>query len=205
MPSQQAITLWVQQLRSGNERAVQQLWENYFSRLAYFARKKLQGRARLVEDEEDVALSAFRSFCRGMEDGRFANIADRDDLWNLLITVTLHKVLHLVRSEGRIKRGGNWKRVEGTSDDDSSEILNTLASAGPSPQVAAEVAEECDRLLDMLPNAEFKELAVLKMEGHTNQQIAAIWNKAERTVERKLNLIRQIWEKEAGDHQAKQA
>jgi DNA-directed RNA polymerase specialized sigma24 family protein len=41
-------------------------------------------------------------------------------------------------------------------------------------------------------------IAVWKMEGHTNHEIAAKLGCAPSTVERRLQLIRQIWEKGAG-------
>jgi DNA-binding NarL/FixJ family response regulator len=54
----------------------------------------------------------------------------------------------------------------------------------------------CERFF-LPPKQELVELALLKMEGYTNDEIAKRWQKAERTVERKLNLIRKIWAKYA--------
>ena len=90
-----SVTRWIGELKSGGDFAVQHLWERYFERLVRLARKKLQGtrRPRIVEDEEDAALSAFDSFCRGVDRGRFARLADRDDLWRLLVVLTLRKAL----------------------------------------------------------------------------------------------------------------
>jgi len=195
-----SITLWVEQLRAGNSQAAQQLWEAYYRRLIELARKKLAGRRRLVGDEEDVALSAFKSLCRGLEQGRFPNIADRDDLWNLLVTLTLHKVLHLVRDEQRLKRGGCWTFVNFATSD--GEILDQLVCREPPPEMATQLTEEVDRLLRQLPNAELVELALLRMEGFTNAEISRRWQKTERTIERKLNLVRQIW-KRAGESRSK--
>src|SRR5262245_40236461 len=108
--SQNSVTMWVEKLREGDRDGAQRLWTTYYRRLVGLARQQLEGRVRLVDDEEDVALSAFKSFCRGVEEGRFPQIEDRGDLWNLLVTITLHKVLHLVRDEGRQKRGGRMQR-----------------------------------------------------------------------------------------------
>ena len=46
---------------------------------------------RRAADEEDVALSAFDSFCRGAEQGRFPQLDGRDDLWHLLVVITVRK------------------------------------------------------------------------------------------------------------------
>jgi hypothetical protein len=61
------------------------------------ARKKPGGRRHfLFADEEDVALSAFDSLCRGVEAGRFPQLFDRSDLWLVLVLVTTYKVADLV-------------------------------------------------------------------------------------------------------------
>src|SRR6516164_8814650 len=79
MASEGSVTRWIGQLQAGDPAAVQQLWQRYFQRLVVLARKKLRGSPRRVADEEDVALSAFDSFCRQAEKGRFPQLLDRDD------------------------------------------------------------------------------------------------------------------------------
>src|SRR5438105_11118264 len=98
---------WLDQLRAGDWAVAQKLWERYFRRLVGLAAKKLRGVPRRAADEEDVALSAFDSFCRGLEDGRFPQLRDRNNLWALLVTITARKARKVVRREGRQKRGGN--------------------------------------------------------------------------------------------------
>jgi hypothetical protein len=67
------------------------LWERYFRRLVGLARPRLDNTARRAADEQDVALSALASVFRGVEEGRFPQLGDRDDLWRLLVTVTVRK------------------------------------------------------------------------------------------------------------------
>jgi hypothetical protein len=88
MSSEHSVTHWIDQLKAGDQAAAQKLWEGYFHRLVRLARTKLQGAPKRAADEEDVALSAFDSFCQGVERGRFPQLADRDDLWRLLVTLT---------------------------------------------------------------------------------------------------------------------
>src|SRR3954447_6495601 len=85
MDSPGSVTCWLDGLRLGDDAAAQWLWEGYFARLVGMARKKLRGRRPRAADEEDVALSAFDSFCRGAEAGRFPRLNDRDDLWQVLV------------------------------------------------------------------------------------------------------------------------
>src|SRR3954452_19706131 len=105
MSSVGSVTHWIQALRGGDPGAAQKLWERYFPRLVGLARARLQGARRRAEDEEDVALSAFDSFCRGAREGRFPRLADRNDLWRLLVVLTARKAVDLLQREGRLKRG----------------------------------------------------------------------------------------------------
>ena len=69
----------------------------------------------------------------------------------------------------------------------------------PTPAFAAQVAEECRRLLDGLGDAELRAVAVAKMEGHRNADIAARLEVTERTVERRLGVIRKLWSAGEGE------
>jgi DNA-directed RNA polymerase specialized sigma24 family protein len=105
MASEGSVSRWIGPLKAGDPRAAQELWERYFQRLVGVARKRLRVRSPRAADEEDVALSAFHSLCRGAQQGRFPRLDDRDDLWRLLVLLTARKASHLVRDEGRQKRG----------------------------------------------------------------------------------------------------
>ncbi len=185
-----SVSLWIEQLKNGDHAAAQKLWESYFARLVRLAEAHLRGAARAVADEEDVVLSAFDSFCRGAEHGRFPQLADRNDLWQLLVLITRRKASDLVEFNARQKR-----RSAGTL---SLEALRADAAAfdpegnEPSPDFAAQIAEEVQRLLYALGKDDLRKLALWKMEGYANAEIAARLGCVERTVERKLWVIRQI-------------
>src|SRR5262245_5769209 len=106
MTSHGSVTGWMGRARQGDDHAAGQLWQRYFHQLVSLARGALKGAPRRAADEEDVALSAFDSFCRGAEQGRFPDLNDRDNLWRLLVVLTRRKAAHLKRDEGRQKRGG---------------------------------------------------------------------------------------------------
>ena len=112
MPSAGSVSRWLDQVHAGDSGAVQRLWERYFARLVGLARKKLRHAPRRAADEEDVALSAFQSFCRNAENGRFPDLMDRDGLLRLLVVMTGRKANHLIRDEGRQKRGGEPEKAE---------------------------------------------------------------------------------------------
>ena len=193
-----SVTLWIGRLKAGDHAAAHPLWERYFRRLVGLARKRLRDAPRLPADEEDVALSAFDSFCRGAENGRFPLLADRDGLWHLLVVLTARKAFDLVQHERRQKRGGG--RVSGESalhapgpeGDDETGLAGVIGDE-PTPEFAAQVAEEYRRLLDALGDEELRLVARWRMEGYTNAEIAARLGCAEPTVERRLRVIRSIW------------
>jgi DNA-directed RNA polymerase specialized sigma24 family protein len=202
MPQTGSVTTWVGQLRAGNHAAAQQLWQRYFSRLVGLARGRLQGLRRGAKDEEDVALSAFDSFCRAAERGRFPRLEDRDDLWQVLMTITARKAADLRQKERRLKRGGGKVRGESALDgllgpEDGGAGIEQVVGAEPTPELAAEVADEVQRLLGLLPNDEVRSVALAKLEGYTNAEVAGRLGCAEATVERRLGLIRSLWKESA--------
>jgi DNA-directed RNA polymerase specialized sigma24 family protein len=192
-----SVTIWIDALRAGDPQAADRLWRRYFEALVRLARPRLQARARRVADEEDIALGAFDSFCAGIARGRFPNLADRDDLWRLLVTIAARKAADQNRSEARQKRGGGG-RVLHESDlasgpDDQVVGLDQVVAAEPTPEFAAMLADECARRLDGLPDDSLRRVALLKMEGHGNDEIAVELGCSLRTVARKLEVIRKSW------------
>src|SRR4051794_3534846 len=144
MNAKGSVSHWIHLLQAGDHSGAQPLWEAYFHRLVALARAKLLGAARQVRDEEDVALSAFDSFCRGAQTGRFPQLDDRDNLWRVLVVITARKAGRLVRDQRRQKRGGGEVPLPLGEEADADEIL----SQEPTPEFAAQAAEECGRLLE---------------------------------------------------------
>jgi DNA-directed RNA polymerase specialized sigma24 family protein len=64
------------------------------------------------------------------------------------------------------------------------------------PDLAAEMKDECCRLLGRLGDKTLRSVAIWKMEGYTNAEIARKLGCVEQTVERKLQRIRRQWERE---------
>jgi DNA-directed RNA polymerase specialized sigma24 family protein len=200
MPSPGSVTVWITRLKAGDRAAVQPLWDAYFRRLVGLARKKLRHTRRRVEDEEDVALAAFDSFCRGAAAGRFPRLGDRQDLWPLLIRITERKAYDAALHEHRQKRGGG--RVRGGSafldfsgGEASAGGIDRVVGNEPTPEFAAQLAEEFRRLLELLADPELQNIVVWKMEGYSNTEIAKKLGCVPDTVGRKLKVVRAIWSK----------
>jgi hypothetical protein len=62
-------------------------------------------------------------------------------------------------------------------------------------ETTPEMAAECQRLLAALPDDELRlrDVAVAKMEGYSNVEIAARLGWVERTGKRRLSMIRTLW------------
>jgi DNA-directed RNA polymerase specialized sigma24 family protein len=196
-----SVTAWIDHLRHGEREAIQALWSRYFRRLVSLARERLSGlprAARAAADEEDVALSAFDSFCRRAEGGQFPQLADRHDLWVVLVLLASRKACDLIEREGRGKR--DWRRREDAPAGWAGvgRHLMDLVGREPDPALAMEMAERCAALLLRLDDDQLRRIAVLKFEGHTNVEIARMLGCALATVERRLVLIRESWWAEGG-------
>ena len=202
MSSEGSVTRWVTALKGGDVAAAQPLWERYHRRLVALARQKLQAARRRAADEEDVVQSAFHSFFRGVARGRFPQLNDRDDLWRLLVVITARKALNQLAHEHSKRQGGGTAQGEsripfgGPEWDEAA--LEQIVGEEPTPEFAAQVAEQYQRLLDLLGDDTLRQVAVWKMEGLTNDEVAERLDCSRRTVARKLDTIRIIWSKEPG-------
>jgi DNA-directed RNA polymerase specialized sigma24 family protein len=199
MSSNGSVTHWLDDIRRGNSAAAEALWQRYFPELVRLAREKLGDVPRGAADEEDVALSAMDSFFDAAQQGRFPDLADRHDLWRLLLQMTARKVVDLKRRETRQRRGGGRVRHESaiseTRLESDSGALARIVGDTPTPEFAAMMAEECRRLIEML-DANLQALALAKLQGYENREIAAQSDCSVRTVERRLHLIRRKWKKD---------
>ena len=196
MSSPESVSALIERLEAGDHEAAQPLGERYFRKLVSLARARLHGVRRWPADEEDVALSAFDSFCRGAEGGRFPQLKDRDGLWALLVLLTVRKAADLANYNRRERRGGGQVRgdsaLEPPKDDPGPGGFARVEADEPTPDVAAQLAEEFQGLLGRLGSDELRSIAVWRLEGYTNVEIAGRLGCAEVSVRRRLRLIRKI-------------
>ena len=155
-----SVTCLLGRVTVGDAEAFQRLWERYIETLIRLARGKLSPKLRAMADEEDLALSAFNSFCRGAANGRFPRLDDRLDLWRVLVTITRCKAADYANREKR--------RVRTIGEGD----LDEIAGPAPTPEFAAMMAEQVSRLLEGLRDETLRRVALLKLEGYTDEEIA---------------------------------
>src|SRR3954453_9317495 len=136
MASELSITRCIEALKGGDHDAARRIWEAYFHRLVGLARARLHDAPRRAADEEDVALSAFDSFCRGVDAGRFPRLDDRHDLWQVLVLITVRKAIDIRQHEGgQVRGGGKVKPLSDLAD----QGLDPTQAGEPGPEMAAQV------------------------------------------------------------------
>ena len=191
--SEGSVTLFFRELRAGDATAARKLWERFMPRLMALARKTLAGRPQRVADADDAVQSAFISFYRRAERGEFGDGLDRDDMWNLLGVITVRKSVKQAQREGTLKRGGGKVLGEEALKSPDGSPLPLDALVGPMP--AQDFDIHCEELLLTL-DEDLRVFALLRLLGYQNKEIATLIDCTERKVERKLQLVRAVWEEE---------
>ena len=193
-----SVTRLIQLLRSDDsverDLAAQLIWRRYFRDLLELARNNLNKRIRRREDEEDVLQSMYKSFCLRQQRGEF-DLAGRDALWKLLVTITLRKARNTAKKQGREMRHVAREQTVTDGDESSSAgwVLEQMDAAGPSPAEAAALNEVLEQRLEMLGDPELRQIALWRLEGYSNREIAGKLDCTERSVERRLERIRSKW------------
>jgi len=196
VPNENSVTAWIDGVNAGDESDIRKLWGRYFERLMRLAGSRLAPGSRRSFDEEDVALSAFQSFCDRAGNGQFPHLRGRDDLWRVLATITVRKAIAATRHRARLKRGGGRVLGEsalGAGNGEGESGLARVLSREPTPAEAALFADEYLRSLERLQEPSIRSVALRRLEGWSTSEIARSLNVSPRTVERKLKLIRAIW------------
>lgn len=207
MSEREPVSQWIERIKAGDQEAATKLWNKYYDKLIRLACHRLRGARRRAEDEEDVVARAFETFFRRAKAENFSELRDRNDLWRLLVTITDRKAKNFVRAEKRQKRGSGKLRGEsgfyGNAKDakknhgEKSETKGADGLAGdePTPEFTAMMLEHFQQLLDDL-DEDLREIALLKLEGYSNDEIAEEIKRSSRTVERRVWLIRERWKRE---------
>ena len=129
--------------------------------------------------------------------GRYPDLKDRSELWPLLVKIVTTKAANQVKRQRALKRGAGRVVNERTAQDSSSAagVLENIAASEPTPELIAQVTEQCNRLFESLEDDQLRVIVRLKLEGYTNKEIAEKLQVVTRTVDRRLRLIRGRWEK----------
>lgn len=193
--SDHSVTLLIHQLKQQDPDAAREIWQRYFERLIPLAKAKLNTFSQ-HQDEEDILLSVFDRFFQAAGSNRFRKLDDRDDLWRLLLMLTDHKVTDEYRKTQAQKRGGGKVRNASDVSDFDINQVKQIAERDPTPEYLVSFNETLARALQRLDAGGTREVAILRLEGYQNREIAEQLGVSLASVERKLRVIREVWEEE---------
>lgn len=187
-----SVTQWISEVRLGKSVAAENLWQRYSERLLRLAGKRISGAGIVVADEHDVVNDALGVFLMRIRDGAYDELKDREGLWKLLATITMNKAAMLVRDETREKR--DVRKVQ--HGNESGHPLDNLSRPSePTPDATVLFAESINQFLAELDDVELQEIALAKMEGCTNAEVADRIGRSMATVERRVKLVRKTMQK----------
>jgi RNA polymerase sigma-70 factor (ECF subfamily) len=179
--------LFAQQCQ-GDARAAGELFGRYAVRLIALARSRLSAKLATRVDPEDIVQSAYRSFFTNARAGHY-DVQSGQDLWQLLVTITLHKILdqaeHFAAQKRDVRREQNFG-----SEDSLLGLQAHLASREPSPVEAVALVEEVEQAMRRLEPRQ-RRMLELRLQGFSIEEIAATMQRSEGTVRRALADIRQ--------------
>jgi DNA-directed RNA polymerase specialized sigma24 family protein len=196
MSSTGSLTVRIRHLRSPDvrqrEEAARVIWDHFEARLRSLVRLHLDNRIRRREDEQDILQSMYASFCHGQLEGK-ASPASRQELWKLLVRITLCKVVNTANRHLAARRDIRRERPAARRPDDSGLfphwMLDHVDRSQTAPDEKVVAIEELDRLLEALPE-DLRRIVIWKLDGFTNAEIAAMLGRTVRCIELKLQLIR---------------
>ncbi len=194
MADKDPVSEWIEGLRTADDSAVRCVWNYFAGRLFELARGRLNAETKRVYDEDDAVQSMFRSVCQGFTQGHFPDLKDRQSLWGLMLVITSQKISNRHRYDRQQRRDVRRNvsetifSIQPKSDAELDD--NSLLSREPTPEFAAEFLETCETLFAGLADTMLEQVVSLRLEGFTDEEIAAKMDCSRRTVQRRLEIIR---------------
>lgn len=188
----ESVSDWIAQLKLGDQQAAYRLWKRFFGQLRAIARAKLGAFPRAARDEEDVALSALNALFTGAMEGQFEQFETRDDFWQLAMVILSRKASNLRRSLRVRQEIAATDLMSSGNLEDKNSVMEQAVQALSVESGIESLGIDCEELLSMVDDR-LRRVALLKLAGLTNQEIAASQDRSEKTIERYLQQIRQTW------------
>lgn len=181
----------VERWQAGDQSAAANLYYRYVEQLIKLAQRRLSSKLAARVDPEDIVQSVFRSFFVRARQGKFVFKGD-DDIWKLLVQITIHKTLKQVAHHRRGKRDAG---VEVSAASGDADLLVSYLSREPTPEEAAIFVDELASFLRML-RPEDRKIIEMRLEGFDQVEIAKRLGVTDRTIRRVMERIRSLAEQE---------
>ena len=183
-------------LQDQDEAAAELIWNRYFQRLCAHCEVLIYQRHQKHISPDEVASSAFFALFDGIKKHRFTEVRNRDELWQMLSLIAARKAINRGIAQDRQRRGGGKVRGSSAFDHQSIDNVADYLQRELDPQEYVELEELSEQLLGALTMDNLKTIAIWRMAGFSNDEMAKKLDCSTRTIERKLNLIREIWLKQ---------
>src|SRR5438876_5546862 len=157
----------IERWRAGDEKAAAELYHRYVRQLVTLAQRRLSTKLAARLDPEDIVQSVFRSFFGRAQKGKFV-FKDDNDIWKLLVQITIHKTLKQVAYHRRAKRDAGAEVSAASRDQD---LLVTYLSREPTPAEAAIFVDQLEFFLRAL-RPEDRTIVQMRLEGYDQTEIA---------------------------------
>lgn len=178
----------VSRLRQGEHAAASEVFLRYTHRLLGLARKHLDARLAAKVEPEDIVQSAYKSFFQRHQDGDF-QITSWDNLWGLLTVITVRKCADRAVFFTAEKR--NLHREAGQGTEAAPAPWQLAVDREPSPEEAMVLSETVEELFRSIHDEDERAILELSLQGYTTQEISEKIGRAERSVRRLRERIRQ--------------
>jgi len=189
------VSHWIYLVKHGDSAAANRIWQHYYDCLVRAVRHRLYGQSRAVSDEEDIVLSVYDSFYSAVKKGRFPDLSDRDDLWRLLLRMSARKVVDRRRHDQRQRRSGGVNLHSFNHATNGENVIEAIGNE-PTPEMVLMMQESVEQFFSHLGVGQLRDLAGAKLEGYSNAELAERFDCSERTIERRLHLIREKCQQE---------
>jgi RNA polymerase sigma-70 factor (ECF subfamily) len=169
-----------ERLEQGDSLAQTEVFELYSIELVRLAEKNIHPVLNRRFDGDDIVQSVFRTFFRRQQEGKFS-IEKSEELWRLLVTITVCKTRSLARKH-------TAKRRDVHSEQQIDDQAHPVPDKRASDQDLFALCEEIDLVLKGLPK-KAPEILAGRLEGKTKSEIAKDLNLSRQTIHRILNLV----------------
>ncbi len=203
-----SVTRWIPGLKRGDQEAQTWLLARYYQRVLSLAEVRLGNAPRRAADEEDVASEVFHQFLNRAQTDGFRQLEDRIDLEDILLMLTRRRATDSFRTAmtrrkfelgesafGRAANGHANRSIDNQPSANSTDSADTLTR---------EIAEIIRGLFHSIECEELKlvQIAMLRLQGFSADEIADQIGELRRTVYRRLELIRTRWQQSLGEESA---
>lgn len=182
-----SMSVLLQNWKENENEIAQWIQLEYFPRLRNLSARVLQGLPGANVEADDVIQSALKSFCLYMRRQALTDDKDRDDVWRLLCSIAARKASRRRKRQTRGLSGGRVVAMTDLSDNDRSHPIDGIVQQLSTDEFDLIIKDAVESL-----DPSLQPIALMIMEGKSQEEISHVLTCSKRTVIRKLHLIKTL-------------